>query len=262
MQNNSVPIAIVIAGILVAGSIFYVNKGDSEATNTKSTEANTSFKIDIKQVSTDDHILGKPDAYAKIVEYSDTDCPYCKNFHTTMKQVMDQYGKDGKVAWVYRHFPIDGLHPNARMQAEATECVASIKGSESFWTFLDSIYFAKRTNGGIASSELYSLSSKAGVPQSDLKKCVDAGTYKNKVEESVVEATVAGASGTPYNVIILNEKLSDDKILAIKELNDKLTDGDTSYYVVRVDSENKDKVAMFGALPFNLVKSILDIILA
>jgi protein-disulfide isomerase len=128
MEKLSVPIAIVIAGVLIAGSLYYSNiKVAKQVVNTAPTEA-----ISMRAVSSDDHILGNPNADVVIVEYSDTECPFCKQFHTTLRRVMDEYGKDGKVAWVYRHFPIDQLHSKARKEAEATECANELGGAEKF----------------------------------------------------------------------------------------------------------------------------------
>src|SRR3989344_9114839 len=111
LEKLSVPIAIVIAGILIAGSLYYSStKSPAKVTNTLPA---TNNDVEMRPISSDDHILGNPNAEVIIVEYSDTECPFCKVFHATMRRVMDEYGKDGKVAWVYRHFPIDSLHPKA-----------------------------------------------------------------------------------------------------------------------------------------------------
>lgn len=94
--------------------------------------------IDFKPVGENEHILGNQNARIKIVEYSDTECPFCKTFHSTMHRIVDQ--NSGEVAWVYRHFPIPQLHPNAEREAQATECVAEIAGNEVFWGYLDKIF--------------------------------------------------------------------------------------------------------------------------
>jgi hypothetical protein len=59
----------------------------------------------VKPVGPTDHLLGSSTAPVKIIEFSDFECPFCKRFHATMRQLMDEYGKEGKIAWVYRHFP-------------------------------------------------------------------------------------------------------------------------------------------------------------
>lgn len=100
----------------------------------------TSPELDkVKPVTAKDHIQGDAKAPVKIVEYSDLDCPYCKQFHVTMNLVMEEYGKQGKVAWVFRHFPLEQLHPDAPRKAQASECVAELGGQQAFWTFVDRV---------------------------------------------------------------------------------------------------------------------------
>jgi protein-disulfide isomerase len=93
---------------------------------------------EIEPVSATDHILGDPNAEIVIVEYSDLGCPFCKIFHATMHEIVDEY--EGKVAWVYRHYPIKELHPIAPEAAEASECVAELGGNAKFWEYIDEIF--------------------------------------------------------------------------------------------------------------------------
>lgn len=72
----------------------------------------------------------------RIVEYSDLDCPYCKRVHPELEAVV---ANNPDVVWIYRHFPITKLHPNASIKAEASECVAKIGGDTAFWEFIKNI---------------------------------------------------------------------------------------------------------------------------
>lgn len=98
-----------------------------------------SVEADVAPVSPDEHIFGNPNASIFIIEYSDLECPFCKRFHETMKQAMEKYGKNGQVAWVYRHFPLDAIHSKARKEAEATECAAEQGGNEMFWKYTNKL---------------------------------------------------------------------------------------------------------------------------
>lgn len=93
----------------------------------------------MKPVSAQDHIRGDANAPVKVVEYSDLDCPFCKQFHVTMNQVMEEYGKQGRVAWVFRHFPLEQLHPDAPRKAQASECMSELGGQQAFWNFVDKV---------------------------------------------------------------------------------------------------------------------------
>ena len=92
-----------------------------------------------------DHIYGNPDAPISLIEYSDFECPYCKRFHVTAKSVVEAF--DGKVNWVYRHFPLAFHNPGAQKQAEASECASELGGNDAFWKYTDALY-ARTKSGG------------------------------------------------------------------------------------------------------------------
>lgn len=110
-----------------------VAKSESGSSAGQSEEALALEKM--SPVTSEDHIKGNMNAQVTIVEYSDYDCPFCTRFHTTMNAISKKYGDD--LAWVYRHFPLEQLHPNAKAVAVASECVAKLGGNEAFWTFTD-----------------------------------------------------------------------------------------------------------------------------
>ena len=146
--------------------------------------------------------LGNPKAPIMIVEFSDTECPYCKTFHATMHQVIDTYGKTGKVAWVYRHFPIDNIHSKARKEAEATECAAELGGNDGFWKYLDNLYKITPSNNELDLSLLPKIAEDSGLDKEKFVTCLDSGKYADKVEKDYQDAVAAGGQGTPYPVII------------------------------------------------------------
>jgi protein-disulfide isomerase len=87
-------------------------------------------------ITATDHVRGSADAPVKIFEYSDIDCPFCIKFHPEISKLASTRTD---VAWIYRHHPLDNLHPNARMKAEATQCAAELGGKDAFWTLLDTL---------------------------------------------------------------------------------------------------------------------------
>lgn len=200
----TVPLAIVVAGALIAGALFLTNKNKTQSPDAAKLAETKSAKneIQIKPVTAEDHILGNPKAPIMIVEFSDTECPFCKNFQTTMHQVIDTYGKTGKVAWVYRHFPIDGLHPKARKESEATECAAELGGNDVFWKYLDNLYKKTPSNNDLDPSLLPQIAEESGLDRTKFETCLASGKYADKIEKSVQDATTAGGQGTPYTVII------------------------------------------------------------
>lgn len=201
------PIAIVIAGALIAGAIL-IKQPESKNTDVAKNIQNpapTKQTGDLDQmmaVSKEDHVRGNINAPVKIVEYSDTECPFCKRFHDTMKQVMGEDGKDGKVAWVYRHFPLDQLHSKARKEAEATECAGELGGNDKFWAYLDRLMEITPANNGLDPAELPKIAQYVGLNVSKFNSCLESGKYAKKIQEHVSNAQATGGRGTPWSIVI------------------------------------------------------------
>ena len=149
----------------------------------------------IVAVSDDDHIQGSRDAKVFLIEYSDYECPFCSRFHATAQQVVDEY--DGQVAWVYRHFPLDQMHKNARKAAEAAECVAEIKGEDAWWAYTNALYKDQAKVG-----DFMEVASGIGVSSTALQSCLDDGKYSEKVDKQHKGGLASGVTGTPGNLVV------------------------------------------------------------
>lgn len=208
-QKNSlaIPLAIILGFGLIAAAIFFSDFTSKTANldvtgainNADAPEEPTTGPI--RPVDENDHIRGNPNAPIVIVEYSDYDCPFCKNFHETMNLIMDNYGSSGEVAWVYRHFPLVQLHPSAPLIAAASECVAKLGDNDAFWTFSDLIFSERETNAQTNTTRLNEFATKAGVDGAAFDACVASEETKPLVEEDYNDALNAGARGTPYSII-------------------------------------------------------------
>ena len=203
MNENKlfVPISILVAGLIIAGAVFFTRDG---AQTTTGDNQEPTKQVEVKPVTDQDHIRGSKDAEITIVEYSDFECPYCAKFHETMEQVMADYEKDGKVAWVYRHFPLDQIHPDARPAAEASECVAELGGNDAFWNY-SKLLFAGAPSS-LSTENLKTNAVSVGVDETAFNSCVSEGRYKTKVEESYQSGLELAKNdrnfGTPYSVVI------------------------------------------------------------
>lgn len=195
------PIAIVIAGALVAAALYFGGGTGSAPTAQKPTTP-TVKKADVVAITATDHIIGDANAPIKIIEYTDFECPFCKQFHATMTQIMATYGKEGKVAWIIRNFPLEQLHPNAPKLAEAAECVAEQGGSASYIVFLDEVFHVSPINTFFDFSKLDATVAKAGVDGGKFKTCYTSGKYKDKIAQEIQDAIKSGGQGTPHNILI------------------------------------------------------------
>jgi len=205
---------IVIVGIIIAMIMLSVqDKDTSKVTNYTQPEvaaqvANnpspvTTASLDqMKAVSKEDHILGSFDAPVKIVEYSDSECPFCKRFHSVMQQVMAEYGDSGKVAWVYRHYPIPQLHAKATKEAEAMECANELGGNEKFWAYTDRLYEITPSNDGLAVTELNNIAQFIGLDAKKFTTCLASGRHTARIQGNVQDAMATGGNGTPWSIVV------------------------------------------------------------
>lgn len=206
-NNLAIPFAIIIAGALVAGAVMYGNGGLGKRSGQANNQAETGDSgkkenIALREVSGKDHIRGNPNASVKLVEFSDPECPFCKRFHLTMQKVMEEYGKSGKVAWVYRHFPLDSIHSKARKESEALECAGEQGGNAKFWDYLDRLMEITPSNNGLDLAQLPKIAEYVGLDSAKFKQCLDGGKYAEVIGNDLSDGMNAGVQGTPHSVIL------------------------------------------------------------
>jgi len=205
-QNSSpiIPIAIITGFAMIAIAIFFTNQGGSSINQVTQETIQTADELtdgEARVVDETDYILGNPNAPILMIEYSDYDCPFCKRYQTTMRQIMDEYGVTGKVAWVYRQFPIAELHPNAPKVSEAALCVGDIAGNDAFWKFSDQIFDGRSIDMGTNVTKLAQYAETSGADRNQYAECMNDGRMKLAVENSIRDGYDAGARGTPYTII-------------------------------------------------------------
>lgn len=229
----TIPIAIVIAGVLIAGAVYLgTSKGASTtAVNNQQPQQVAQQTGDLEQmaaVTSEDHIRGNPNAPVMIVEYSDFECPFCKRFHDTMKQVTTEYGD--KVAWVYRQFPLDQLHPvKARKEAVASECAAELGGNDAFWKYADRFFELTPSNNQTnIDTVLPQIAKEIGLDEAKFASCLASNKYDAHIEGDVQNAVATGGNGTPWSIVV---------------------------------AKNGKKYPLSGAQPYASVKQLIDLAL-
>lgn len=134
-------------------------------------------------------VRGAAQAPVTLVEFSDFHCPFCSRAQATLKQVLERY--PDKVKLVYRDFPLDRLHPQARPAAEAARC-AHDQGK--FWEYHDLLY-ANTPRG--ASEDLRRYAQQVGLDVAKFEQCVSSGVHKAAVQRDIDEGGRLGVTGTP-----------------------------------------------------------------
>lgn len=186
--------AIVIAGVVIAGTILYTNA--HPAAPAAATGQNLPASVNVSAPSAQDHIIGSPSAPVVLIEYSDFECPYCSMVYPTLKAIVNASG--GKIAWVMRNFPLKSIHPEANPAANAAECIAAQLGDKGWWEFADAVF----ANQSKMNAAYYGqLAAQFGANMQQYNSCVSKSTYQSKIDAQETEAENNGGQGTPYTVV-------------------------------------------------------------
>ena len=134
-------------------------------------------------------VKGPKDAPVTLVEFTDFHCPFCGRAVATLKDVMREY--DGKIRWVFRDFPIAGLHPRAPKAAEAARCAGE---QGKFWEYHD-LLFEGQSQATI--KDLKRSAEQLKLDPKSFGQCLDSGKHQAAVEADVQEGARLGVTGTP-----------------------------------------------------------------
>lgn len=148
------------------------------------------------------HVYGNPQAEFTMVEFSDLECPFCKRFHDTPKQIAD--ASQGHVNWEWQHYPLQFHDPAAHTAAATAECVNELAGNKAFWAFTGE-YFNHTQLNGQGPEDINRIAESVGVPPASLKTCLDSGKYAEKIQQQITKGTSLGVTGTPATVVVDNK---------------------------------------------------------
>ncbi len=116
--------AVAVIGLL-AGLVYLSQQESVDVSAIDHTQIQTEAD---EQAPMADHVFGNPDADVVLIEYGDFQCPGCASFHKNFQPVMDEY--EDSIAFVYRHFPLTSIHPNARAAAATVEAAGM---QDKYW---------------------------------------------------------------------------------------------------------------------------------
>jgi protein-disulfide isomerase len=140
-------------------------------------------------VTSSDHIRGDEHAPATLVEYGDLECPSCGLAHPIIEQVRRHFGS--RLRFVFRHFPLTEVHPNAGSAAETAE-FAGAHGR--FWEMHDRI-FENQDHLGIPL--LFALAESLGLSEQNLQDALERQIYAPKIQSDFLGGVRSGVNGTP-----------------------------------------------------------------
>jgi Na+/H+ antiporter NhaA len=136
-----------------------------------------------------DHVRGPEDALVTLVEYGDFECPYCGQAESVVRELLASFDED--VRYVWRHLPLNDVHPHAQLAAEASEA-AGAQGR--FWEMHDTLLGHQ---GDLRQAHLATYAEELGLDTERIVEELRRRTHAPRVSEDVASADESGVSGTP-----------------------------------------------------------------
>jgi len=133
-------------------------------------------------------LRGNPNAPVMIVEFSDYQCPYCRQVEATLKGVLTKYGD--RVTLAYRDFPLTAIHSQAEIAAEASRCALD---QGKFWEYHDQLFTASKLD----KDTLIEYARNLKLDDKQFGSCLTSEKYKAEIEKDSAEGRKAGVNGTP-----------------------------------------------------------------
>ena len=146
-----------------------------------------------------DHMIGPPHAVATVVEYGDFECPNCKQAQPAVKMLLERFA--GRVRFVFRHFPLEEVHPHSLTAAQAAECAG---GQGKFWEMHD-LLFANQQH--LKTTDLQRYAGQLGLDMARYTAEMDDQVYLQRVREQLQGGLDSGVRATP--TFFVNGRIED-----------------------------------------------------
>ncbi len=202
--------AIIIAGLLIAGAIVLTQDGAQQKAQSASSalKANSEtkkeeVKIDPKNINIsgegDDPMLGNPNAPITMVVFKDFECHFCKKLHMEIQpKIVEKYVKTGKVKIIDRDFPF--LGPASVLAAEAANCAFE---QNKYWDYVDILHSVQSGHDSKPFEEdrLKEYATNIKLNTDKFNKCLDSEKYFEEVSKDFEEGKALGVKGTPTTYV-------------------------------------------------------------
>ncbi len=195
------PSAIIVAAVILGAS--HVGYGYLLSNGTQKV-ATSIFKG--RAIDSTDLVTGDEKSKVILVEYSDTECPFCAQVHPTIKKLQEAYGK--KIGFAYRYFPLTQIHPNAFDEARAVYCVGKELGAEKKQEYVDMIFAYKweKQNMVFPKGKKEALAKDIGVNEKTFNTCLQGTESSDVINASIQDGIAAGVQGTPASFVLIKTR--------------------------------------------------------
>jgi protein-disulfide isomerase len=176
--------SIITSGWCVRACVRRIGESTADITMTQRPDFHLTLPVNDA-----DHTLGPDHAPVTVVEYGDFECPNCKQAAPAVKLLLERF--DERVRFVYRHFPLEDVHPHALLAAEAAECAG---GQGKFWE-MHELLFANQEH--LKLKNLHGYAEQLGLDMARYTAEMDDHVYLQRVREHIDSGLKSGVRGTP-----------------------------------------------------------------
>jgi Na+/H+ antiporter NhaA/predicted DsbA family dithiol-disulfide isomerase len=135
-----------------------------------------------------DHIRGPEESHVTVVEYGDFECPYCGMAEPAVRELLRDFGE---IQYVWRHLPLNDVHPNAQLAAEAAEAAGR---QDAFWEMHDLLLDHQ---DALHPRDLVGYAASLGLDAEQFAADLRKHAGRAHVDEDLESADLSGVSGTP-----------------------------------------------------------------
>jgi Na+/H+ antiporter NhaA len=184
-------LAAAIVASLLAWAVFQIIRRLPEETRARQIARTAEDIVDLAEdVDPErDHIRGADDAPVTLIEYGDYQCPYCGQAEIAIRELLEAFGDDLRYVW--RHLPLNDVHPNAQMAAEAAEAAAA---QGAFWPMHDLLLAHQDELGP---RNLHRYAADLGLDTERFWTDIRRHEHLERIEDDVASADAGGVAGTP-----------------------------------------------------------------
>lgn len=194
-KTNSLLIWTITGLVLIALTALMVFVAQKEPSN-------NAVINDPSALRANENTKGSDTATNVLIEYSDFQCPACASYQSILKTIAEELSD--KVKIVYRHFPLESIHPNAKLAAQASEAAAI---QNKFWEMHDKLFDLQSewSNEKNPSEKFEQYATELGLDLEKFKNDLQSDSVKNKVNEDALLAQTLRLNSTP--TFFLNGKI-------------------------------------------------------
>jgi len=189
-NSKGLGVSIIMASLILAAAIIYGFNSLSSMLLAPNQPVQEPDRLIVQE---NDHIKGEKDALVTIIEFSDFQDPFSKEFYKNLKKLTNEYGD--KVSWVYRHFPVVSIHPEAKIAAIASECAYK---QGSFWQYAEGLF----NNQDDLNKETYlDIAENLNLNVVNFQNCLESQEFDTKIRKDYKQGLELGINGTPTTFI-------------------------------------------------------------